>query len=101
LSGGDNQGGYGVVHMVQIDHIPNTIKLTKKTPKMDDKREAHKTMISESFGMPLKTSRCHQIPCHPHKDHGGIHIMVEWGTIQEMLNYNMKYSPAMDNHTLL
>jgi hypothetical protein len=54
LSGGDNQGGYGIVHMVQIDHIPNTIKLTKKTPKMDDKREAHKTMISESFGMPLK-----------------------------------------------
>jgi hypothetical protein len=42
LLGGDNQGGYGMVHMVRIDHIPSTIKLTKKTPKMDDKREAHK-----------------------------------------------------------
>jgi hypothetical protein len=40
LLGGDNQGGYGVVCKVQIemlDHIPSTIELVRKTPKMDDK----------------------------------------------------------------
>jgi hypothetical protein len=38
LSGGDNKGGYGVVCKVWIkkgDHIPNTIKLARKTPKMN------------------------------------------------------------------
>ncbi len=43
LLGGDNQGGYGVVHKVQIkrfDHIPNTIELEGEiTPKMDDKQK--------------------------------------------------------------
>ncbi len=45
LSSGNNQGGYGVVHKVQIerfDHIPNTIELVGKTPKIDDKWEACK-----------------------------------------------------------
>jgi hypothetical protein len=45
LSNGDNQGSYGVVHEVRIkkfDHFPITIELVGKTPKMDDKREAHK-----------------------------------------------------------
>jgi hypothetical protein len=40
LLGGDSQGGYGVVCKVQIkrfNHIPNTIELAGKTPKMDDK----------------------------------------------------------------
>ncbi len=38
LSGGDNKGGYGVVHKVWIkksDHIPNMIKLARKTLKMN------------------------------------------------------------------
>ncbi len=40
LLGGDNKGGYGVMHKVQIEIfncIPSTIELTRKTPKMDDK----------------------------------------------------------------
>ncbi len=52
LLGGDNQGGYGMVHMVRIDHIPSTIKLTKKTPKMDDKREAHKQWLMKALACP-------------------------------------------------
>jgi hypothetical protein len=40
LSGGDNEGGYGVVRKVRIkrfNRISNTIELTKKTPKTNDK----------------------------------------------------------------
>jgi hypothetical protein len=40
LLGGDNQDGYNVVCKVQIErfnHIPNTIELVGKTPKMYDK----------------------------------------------------------------
>jgi hypothetical protein len=39
LSSGDNHGGYGVVCKVRIkifNHIPSTIKLAGKSPKMDD-----------------------------------------------------------------
>jgi hypothetical protein len=42
LSSGNNHGGYGMVRMVQIDHIPSTIKLAWKTPKIDNKQEARK-----------------------------------------------------------
>jgi hypothetical protein len=49
LLGGDNQGGYGVVHKVWIerfDHIPNIIELAgKSTPKMDDKWEECKQRL--------------------------------------------------------
>ncbi len=34
--------------------------------------------ISGSLGMPMQTSKCHQIPYHPHRNHGSIHIVVEW-----------------------
>ncbi len=40
FSSGDNQGGHGVVHEVQIkkfENFPITIELVGKTPKMDDK----------------------------------------------------------------
>jgi hypothetical protein len=40
LLGGDNHGGYGVVHKVRIkkfNHIPSTIELAGKASKMDDK----------------------------------------------------------------
>ncbi len=36
-------------------------------------------MFGRSVGLPLPTSTCHQIPCHPFRNHGGLHIVVEWG----------------------
>jgi hypothetical protein len=39
LSSRNNKGGYGVMCKVRIerfDHIPNTIELAGKIPKMDD-----------------------------------------------------------------
>ncbi len=52
LSNGDNQGGYGVVQKVRIerfDYIPNTIKLTRKTLKIDDNRKTHKQQSVETL----------------------------------------------------
>jgi hypothetical protein len=45
LLNGNNQGGYGVVHKVQIErfnHIQNTIDLMGKTVKKDGKEKTHK-----------------------------------------------------------
>ncbi len=36
-------------------------------------------MFGRSVGLPMQTSTCHQIPCHPFRNHGGLHIVVEWG----------------------
>jgi hypothetical protein len=52
LLGGDNKGGYGVVHKVQIKRfncIPNTIELAGKTSNMDDKWEVHKERLVEAL----------------------------------------------------
>ncbi len=52
LSGGNNEGGYGVVCKVQIkkfDHIPNTIELARKTPNTNDKWEARKQWLVEAL----------------------------------------------------
>jgi hypothetical protein len=32
---------------------------------------------------------------------GGLDIVMEWGTLWEMLDYNTKYSPIMENQILL
>ncbi len=45
LSSGNNQGGYGVVPKERIkrfNRILSMIELVGKTPKTDDKQEAHK-----------------------------------------------------------
>jgi hypothetical protein len=57
LSCGDNQGGCGVMHKVQIErfvHIPSTIELAKKTLKMDHKRKTHKQQSIEALACPCE-----------------------------------------------
>ncbi len=57
LLGMNNQGGYGVVCKVWIekfDHIPNTIELAKKTPKIYDKWKAHEECFVEALTCPCK-----------------------------------------------
>jgi hypothetical protein len=92
----------GVVCKVRIerfDHILSTIELARKTLKMDDKQEACKQQSVEAC------------PC----EHLGvikfltIHIetieayTLRWngGTFQKKFDYNTKYSPIIDNRTLL
>jgi hypothetical protein len=52
LWGGDNQGGYCVLHKVWIerfDHIPNTIELVGKTLKTYDKWKTCKQRLMEAL----------------------------------------------------
>jgi hypothetical protein len=52
LLNGNNNGGYGVVCKVRIkrfDHIPSTIELAGKTPKMDDKQKTSKNRLVEAL----------------------------------------------------
>jgi hypothetical protein len=82
LSGGNNYGGYGVVCKVRIkkfDRIPNIIELARKTPKLDDKQKTHKQRLVEALACPCTHPSVIKFLA-PHKDHGGIYIMVEWGS---------------------
>jgi len=47
----------------------------------------------------MQTSKCHQIPCHPHKNHGGLHIVMEWGNFSRSVG--LQQNTPMDNQTLL
>jgi hypothetical protein len=104
LLGGDNKGGYGVVRKVQIKRfncIPNMIELARKTSNTDDKWEVRKERLGEALACMCE---------HPsvikflaiHVD--TMEVYTLWwngGTIRKMLDYNTKYSPIMDNQTLL
>jgi hypothetical protein len=57
--------------------------------------------FSKNISLPMWTSKCHQVPCHPFKNHGSLRIAMLWGTLQKMLNFNTKYSPLMENWMLL
>jgi hypothetical protein len=68
------------MHKVRIErfnYIPSTIKLVKKDTQNINK--IHANFFGRSVGLPMQTSKCHQIPCHPFRNHGGLHIVVEWG----------------------
>jgi hypothetical protein len=37
------------------------------------------TMVNKNVNLPMQTSKCHQIPSHSFKQHGSLHIVMEWG----------------------
>ncbi len=55
-------------------------------------------MISGSLGMPMRTSNCHQIACHPQRPHGGIHTVVEWGNFLKNVGLQHKVFPPYKLH---
>jgi hypothetical protein len=72
LFGMDNQGGHGVVHKVwseTFDLIPSTIGLTRKIPKTNDKQKNMQTTFCKSVGLPMQTSKCHQVKKIPLINH--------------------------------
>jgi hypothetical protein len=72
-----------------FDHIPSMIDLARKTSKMDDKQETHKQWSMVKFlAIHTKTMEAYT-------------LWWNGRTFWEMLNYNSKYSPIMNNHTLL
>jgi len=36
-------------------------------------------MIDRNISLPMQTSKCHQVLGHPFKQHGSLHIVMEWG----------------------
>jgi hypothetical protein len=96
LSSQNHQGGYVVVHKVQIEqfnHILSTILWARKAPKINDKWEAlgcpceHLSVI-RSLTIHLETMEVYT-------------LWWNGGTFQKMLRYNMKYLFVMDNQMLL
>jgi hypothetical protein len=76
------------------------IELAGKTPKMDDKREVCKQQLVEALpclckhlGVKFPTIHTKTMEAYP--------LWWNEGSFREMLDYNMKYSPIMNNHTLL
>jgi hypothetical protein len=101
LLGGDNHGGYGVVHKVRIerfDRIPNMIEFTKKTLKMNNKWKTRKQWLVEALACPCKHLGVIKFLAI-HKDHMEAYTLW-WngGTLWEMLDYNTKYSPYHKLH---
>jgi hypothetical protein len=77
------------------------IELAQKTPKTNDKEETHKQWsmkalaclrehpsVIKSLAMHIETMEAYT-------------LQWNWETFWEMLNYNTKYSPIIDNRTLL
>ncbi len=101
---GENQSGYGVVRKVLIErfnYIPSMIELAGKTLKTNDKQEAHKqqsmetiTCTCEHLGV-IKFLAIHTETMEAYT------LWWNGGTFLEMLDYNMKYSPIIDNCMLL
>jgi hypothetical protein len=100
----DSKHNNCVMHKVQIerfDRIPSMIELVGKTFKANDKQEAHKQRSMEALACPcehpgvIKFLAIHIETMEAHT------LWWNGGTFQEMLNYNTKYYPIIDNHTLL
>jgi hypothetical protein len=77
------------------------IELAGKTLKMDDKWKICKQRSMEALACPSEhPSVIKSFAIHTKT----MEIYTLWwngGTFPKMLNYNMKYSPIMDNQTLL
>jgi hypothetical protein len=75
------------------------IKLARKTPKTDNKRKVHKQQSMEALACPFKHPSVVKFLAIHAKTMEAYTLWWNWKTLQEMLNYNMKYSPIMDNRT--
>ncbi len=104
LLGGDNKGGYGVVHNVWIkrfDCISSTIELVEKTPKTNDKWKTRKQCLVEVLACMCEHPSVIKFFAIHVKTMEAYTLWWNGGTLQEMLDYNTNYSPIMDIQTLL
>jgi hypothetical protein len=80
--GGNNQSGYCVLWKVQIkrfNRVPSTIELVRKTLKTDDKQKPHKQQLVGALACLCEHPNVIKFLTIPHRNHGSIHIVVEWG----------------------
>jgi predicted metal-binding protein len=102
LLNGDNHGSYGVVCKMCIerfDHIPNTIELARKTTKMVDKWEMSKQHLVEVLACLCEHPCVIKFLAIHAKTMEAYTLWWNGGTSQEMLEYNMKYSPIMEPYS--
>jgi hypothetical protein len=95
---------FGVVCKVRIEkfnRIPNMIELAKKTSKMDDRWKTHKQQLVEALACPCKHPSVIKFLTIHTKTMEAYTLWWKGGTLWEMLDYNTKYSPIIDNCTLL
>ncbi len=104
LLNGDNQGGYGVVRKVQIEIfvcIPSIIELVGKTLKTNDKWKTFNQWLVEALACPCKHLGVIKFLAIHIETMEAYTLWWNRETLRKMLDYNTKYSPSMDNHTLL
>ncbi len=104
--GGDNKGGYAIMVWCTRCELKGLIAFQhhwvgREKSKMNDKWKTHKQCLIEVLACPcMWTSMCHQSLGDPFK-HGALCIVLEWEHALEMLDYNMKYLPILNNRMLL
>ncbi len=77
------------------------IKLTRKTLKMDNKRKTHKQQFVEALACTWKHPSVIKFLAIHTKTMEAYTLWWNGETLGEMLDYNTKYSPIIDNFTLL
>jgi hypothetical protein len=85
------------VQIKKFDGIPSTIELVGKTLKMNDKQKMRKQRVVEALACPCKHPCVIKFLAIHARTMEAYTSWWNWGTIQEMLDYNTKYSPIMDN----
>ncbi len=90
-----------MVWCVSFNHIPNIVELTRKTPKIDDKRETCKQCSMEALACTCKQPSVIKFLAIHVETMEAYTFWWDWGILWEMLDYNMKYSPIMDSRILL
>jgi len=78
-----------------------SIELVGKTPKMDDKWEVCKQWLMEALACMCEHLGVIKFLAIHIKTIKAYTLWWNGGTFQEILDYNMKYSPIMDNCILL
>jgi hypothetical protein len=77
------------------------IELAGKTPKMDDKQEVCKQQLVEALPCLWEHLGVIKFPAIYTKTMEAYTLWWNEGTLREMLDYNMKYTPITNNCTLL
>jgi hypothetical protein len=89
------------VWIKRFNYIPCIIELVRKTSKMDDKQKTHKQQLVEALACLCEHPSVIKFLTIHTKTMEACTLWWNGGTLWKMLNYNMKYSPIINNHTLL
>jgi hypothetical protein len=89
------------VWIERFNHIPSTIELAGKITKIDDKRKTCMQQSMEALACSCEHPGVIKFLTIYIKTVEAYTLCWNGGTLQKMLDYNTKYSPIMNNCTLL